>query len=137
VCGGRYEGDLFSLKISQVSAYDDFPNGHITYSFRIFCHQPAKMTLLAGQPIMADRNPIFEKVSEDMFMVKLDNESSRRNSRNHNRRGQNVLFADGHSLFLKTRHAGIPQDDIFTVQNVIEYRGNERPTCDKDLFLAP
>jgi hypothetical protein len=77
VCGGRYEGDLFSLKISQVSAYDDFPNGHITYSFRIFCHQPAKMTLLAGQPIMADRNPIFEKVSEDMFMVKLDNESSR------------------------------------------------------------
>ena len=39
--------------------------------------------------------------------------------------------------FLKTRHVGVPKDDIFTVQNVVEYRGNERPACEKDPFLAP
>ncbi len=86
---------------------------------------------------MADCNPVFENVSEDRFEVRLDRSLSTRNSINHGRRGQNVLFSDGHAGFLKTRHVGIPQDDIFTVQNIVEYRGNERPACEKDPFLAP
>ena len=95
------------------------------------------MSRLAGQPIMADRNPVFEKVSEDRFAVQLDKELCCRNSMNHRHRGQNVLFTDGHTIFKKTRYVGIPQDDIFTLQNVVEYRGNERPVFEKDPFLAP
>ena len=135
-CGRRVRVTL--LNNSDISRYNDFPSReHFSYSYRIFCHSPVKMSQLAGQPIMADRNPIFEKVSEAGFAVQLDNELCRRNSLNHRKRGQNVLFTDGHTVFLRTRHVGIPQDDIFTVQNVVEYRGNERPACEKDPFLAP
>ena len=86
---------------------------------------------------MADCNPVFENASEDKFEVRLDKELSTHNSINHNLRGQNVLFCDGHVEFLKTRHVGIPQDDIFTLQNIEVYRGIERPSCETDPFLAP
>lgn len=137
VCCKRYEKQLIPLKISQISKYNNFPKGDITYSYRIFCHQPVKLSKLAGQPLMADRNPLFERVQEGAFTVQLNDELCRRNSINHNRRGQNVLFSDGHASFLKTRDTGIPRDDIFTVQNLVEYGGDERPTCQKDYFLAP
>lgn len=137
-CCGRRQKQFRPLKVSQVRDYNDFPSReHFTYSFRIVCRPPVKMGMLGGQPLMADRNPVFENIRAGTFPVRLDDKLSTIASMNHNRRGQNVLFTDGHARFLKTRHVGIPQDDIFTVQNVVEYRGNERPACEKDPFLAP
>jgi prepilin-type processing-associated H-X9-DG protein len=86
---------------------------------------------------MADRNPVFEDVEGDHFKVRLDIKLSIRNSINHGEHGQNVSFPDGHVEFLVTRHVGIPQDDIYTLQNIKIYRGNEWPTCDNDLFYIP
>jgi prepilin-type processing-associated H-X9-DG protein len=138
VCCGRRQEAFTQLKVSQVTNYNDFPTReHITYSFRIVCRPPVKMSLLTGQPLMADRSPVFENVSDDRFEVHLDMSLSTRNSMNHGERGQNVLFSDGHVEFLITRHTGIPQDDIFTLQKIAEYRGKERPACEKDPFLAP
>jgi len=138
ICCGRRQGRISPLKFSEVESYNDFPgSNYITYSFRVFCHQPVKMNLFGDQPLLADRNPVFEHVQADNFRVRLDEELSTTASMNHNRRGQNVLFGGGHTEFLKTRHVGIPRDDIFTVQNVAEYRGDERPACEKDSFLGP
>jgi hypothetical protein len=38
------------------------------------------------------------------------------NSANHNREGQNVVYNDGHTEFLKTPYVGVMNDNIFTVQ---------------------
>ncbi|MBC8218682.1 MAG: hypothetical protein H8E73_09475 [Planctomycetes bacterium] len=138
VCCSRRQKRVTPLKASKMSNYNDFPNSeNISYSFRIVCRVPVKMGRLVGQPIMADRNPVFEDIHAEKFQVRLDEKLSTTASRNHGSRGQNVLFAGGHVLFLKTRHVGLPRDDIFTVQNVVEYRGSERPACEKDPFLAP
>jgi hypothetical protein len=138
VCCGKRGKQYTPLKMSQVHRYKDFPSRkHITYSFRIVCRQPVKMRLLGRQPLMADRNPVFENMQYDKVEVRLDTELSTRHSINHNRHGQNVLSCDGNVQFLKTRHVGIPQDDIFTVQNIAVYRGNERPACETDPFLGP
>ncbi|MHC4185699.1 MAG: hypothetical protein ACYSR4_07170, partial [Planctomycetota bacterium] len=70
----------------------------------------------------------------------LNDELLTRNSSNHNRRGQNVLFCDGSIMFIKERHTDISQDDIFTLQNMhagSEIRGHELPSCVTDAFLAP
>jgi len=137
VCCGRKQEQLRLLKVSEVENYNDFPRTeHITYSFRIPCRRTTKITMFQG-PIMADSNPLFENIQAGEFQVRLDDNLSTAASMNHNRRGQNVLFTDGRARFLKTRHVGVPQDDIFTVQNVVEYRGSERPACEKDPFLAP
>ena len=138
VCPGRKQSKVIPFDISQVKEYNDFPSRkNITYSLRIMCNPTIKRIMLGGQPLMADCNPVFENASEDKFEVRLDKELSTHNSINHDRRGQNVLFCDGHVEFLKTRHAGIPQDDIFTLQNIEVYRGIERPSCETDPFLAP
>jgi hypothetical protein len=139
VCCSKRQKQYTPLKMSQVHSYNDFPSRrHITYSPRIFCRQPVKISSLGRQPLMADCNPVFETMRRyDKLDVCLDRELSIRNSINHNRRGQNVLSCDGNVRFLKTRHVGVPQDDIFTVQNVDVYRGSERPACETDPFLAP
>ena len=89
---------------------------------------------------MADCNPVFEGASEDrsgIFKVHLDKGLSTRNCSNHNLRGQNVLYGDGHAEFKKTRYEGIPRDDIFTLQDTDVYQGCEAPSCETDFFLAP
>ena len=137
VCCGRKQERVALMKASEVSTYNDFRDSkHVSYSFRIPCQRTTKITMFQG-PIMADRNPVFEDVRAGEFRVRLDDNLSTAASMNHNRRGQNVLFTDGRVRFLRTRYVGLPQDDIFTVQNVVEYRGSERPACEKDPFLAP
>jgi prepilin-type processing-associated H-X9-DG protein len=138
ICRGRRQEHFEPLTISQAQDYNDFPSrNHVSYSFPIPCRKHLKITLLGRRPLMVDRNPIFEKVEGDRFEVRLDIKLSTGNSINHGEHGQNASFADGHVEFLKIRHVGIPQDDIFTLQNIKIYRGNEWPACDSDLFYIP
>jgi hypothetical protein len=37
-----------------------------------------------------------------------------RNSRNHEKRGQNVLYADNHVIWTDTPKCGVNQDDIYS-----------------------
>ncbi|MHC4726329.1 MAG: hypothetical protein ACYS17_03805 [Planctomycetota bacterium] len=141
VCPGGKQRNTTPLDMLEVRNYNDFPTRkHINYSFRVMCSPSTKKNMLGGQPLMADCNPVFEGVSEGksgLFKVHLDKGSSTRNCSNHNMRGQNVLYSDGHAEFTKTRYVGIPRDDIFTLQNVKVYSGTERPSCMTDPFLAP
>jgi hypothetical protein len=138
ICKGRRQKNYEPLKISKVQDHNDFPSrNHVSYSFPIPCRKHLKISLLGSRPLMVDRNPIFEKVQGDNFEVCLDIKLSTLNSINHGEHGQNASFPDGHVEFLKIRHVGIPQDDIYTLQNIIIYRGNEWPVCDSDLFYIP
>ena len=141
LCPGNKQSKLAKFDISQAKNYNDFPTRkHINFSFRVMCSPSRKKSMLGGQPLVADCNPVFESASGDHlkhFEIHLDKGLSTRNCSNHNRRGQNVLYGDGHAEFKKTRYNGIPQDDIFTLQNVKVYRGFERPSCMTDPFLAP
>ncbi len=141
VCPGNKQSNAMQFDISQVQKYNDFPTRkHINYSFRVMCSPSIKKSMLGGQPLMADCNPVFESASYDhlnQLEVHLDKGLSTRNCSNHNLRGQNVLYGDGHAEFNKTRYIGIPRDDIFTLQNIKVYRGIERPSCMTDPFLAP
>ncbi len=90
--------------------------------------------------LMADLNPIFERLPKDYsnsFKLQLNKDLSTLNSANHNHRGQNILFGDGAVKFEKIRHIGVAKDDIFTLQNTDTYQGVEVPSCETDTFLAP
>ena len=141
VCPG-YKGEkLFKFNDSQIKKLKDFPSrGYITFSFQIRCQRTRSGKLMCRKVLMADRNPLFEKLPEDFtgeFQLHLSRESLTLNSNNHNRRGQNVMFGDGHVEFLKTRFIGIAKDDIFTLQDTDVYQGCEVPSCETDFFLAP
>ncbi|NQT01477.1 MAG: hypothetical protein HQ580_05615, partial [Planctomycetes bacterium] len=129
------------LTDSQIKRLKDFPSRrYVTYSFQINCRKTAGGKLLCRKVIMADMNPLFEKLPEDFskkFRLQLNRALLTLNSINHNRRGQNVLFGDGHIEFLKTRFIGISEDDIYTLQDTDIYQGCEVPSCETDFFLAP
>ncbi len=129
------------LTDSQIERLKDFPSrSYVTYSFQINCQRIASSKLLCRKVIMADMNPLFETLPEDFskqFQLQLNRTLLTLNSINHGRRGQNVLFGDGHIKFLKNRFIGIVDDDIYTLQDTDEYLGCEVPSRENDFFLAP
>ena len=85
-------------------------------------------------------NTLFETLPRDYdkpLKIELDKDLSTRNSVNHNRRGQNILFDDGCVKFCKNRCIGITEDDPFTLKNILIYNGTEYPDCEDDSLLAP
>ena len=140
-CPGSKKSKLSKITSSQIKVFKDFPDSElIDYSFQINCNNTSKSNLHCRRVLMADRNPLFEKLPKDLsrqFKLLLDRELLTLNSINHNRHGQNVLFGDGRVEFIKTRSTGIAKDDIFTLQDTDVYRGCEVPSCQTDFFLAP
>jgi len=132
------------LVCNEADNYRDFPGrNYVTYSFRLLSPRVAGFTQQGRKILIADLNPLFENIPSDFstpFRLKLDASKFKLNSKNHNRKGQNVLFCDGRVKFLTTRRVNISKDDIFTLQQMCpgcEIKGCEWPSCDSDTYLAP
>lgn len=140
VCPGRKQKLVIRFELSQLKNYNDFPSRqHITYSLRICCKEPT-MEMLANKVLIADLNPLFEALPQDFskpLKIQVDEKLLNLNSINHNCCGQSILRGDGSVRFLKTRFFGITRDDIYTLQNILNYNGTERPSCETDNFIAP
>ena len=141
VCPGRSQGRVTHLDPETAENFNDFPaRRYITYSFRIRCPKSADPLQRGKKVLISDLNPLFERLPSNYsrpLKIKLTNEMLNFNSANHRRKGQNILFCDGSVDFAETRHVGLSQDDIFTLQNTHVYDGTEVPTCQTDAFLAP
>lgn len=140
MCPGKKQTQKVEYDSTKVGQYYDFPSrDHISYSFRIRCYKAPSQTNLSKKAMLSDMNPLFENLPEDFeqFAIQVDKELERLNSNNHRRRGQNILFCDGHIEFVKTRFIGVDKDDIFTLQNILSYSGCETPSFEADAFLAP
>ncbi len=140
VCPGRRQKLVIRFEPSQVRNYNDFPGRqHITYSIRICCKKPT-VDMLTTKVLMADLSPLFEDLPQDFswpLNKEVDEGLLNHNSINHNYRGQNILMGDGSSRFQRKRYFDITRDDIFTLQNIRNYNGTERPASEADNFLAP
>jgi hypothetical protein len=140
ICPASCQGRVARLEQSQVKSYNDFPaRKYVTYSLRIRWDKSAKETL-TPTVLIADLNPLFERLPDNYsgpLNIRLNDRLFALNSINHNRRGQNVLFCDGSTKFVKVRRIGVAEDDIFTLQGTDAYQGTEVPSCETDAFLAP
>jgi len=143
VCPGRRQGRVLQISITDVTAYFDFPDRrYITYSPRIHCPNSTMNCTFSNKPILSDLNPVFEDIPTNCvsgFQIRLDERRLTSNSRNHNGRGQNVLFGDGAVGFFRIRKVN-GDDDIFLLDGMSvgsEICGCEVPSCEKDAFLAP
>lgn len=146
VCPGKRQGRAIQFDPSQAENYSDFPaRRYITYSLRIRCNKPSGNKPSKGHKpyrkvLMSDLNPLFERLPRNYskpFKIRLNKDLLSLNSINHNRLGQNILFGDSSVKFVKTRHIGIAEDDIFTLKDTQIYEGYEVPSCETDAFLAP
>ncbi|MBN2456880.1 MAG: hypothetical protein JXB29_10190 [Sedimentisphaerales bacterium] len=146
ICPGTKEGRAVRrvIKAAPIDMINtnDFPGReYIRYSVRISCDKAEKRQPPSRKVLMADLNPLFEKLPKNFTNsfkeVRVDKELLTANSINHQRQGQNVLFCDGAVKFVKMRHIGILEDDIFTLRGTKVYKGVEVPSSEADAFLAP
>ncbi len=141
ICPGKSQRLTAQLDPSQVQNSNDFPSQkYVTYSFRIRCNKAGEANPQGRKVLAADSNPLFESLPDDYSKpLKLEPniDSLILNSTNHNNRGQNVLYCDGSTEFVKSRQIGTSADDIYTLQDTDTYKGVEVPSCETDAFLAP
>jgi hypothetical protein len=117
----------------------DFPAAkYVSYSYQhdLGVHKlrlkNSPLDLVASKmAIMGDSNPIFVdgKFHPELLQAKA--------SPNHNGQGQNVLYLDMHVNWSSDANAGIDGDNIYTIQGVTQYRGDEAPARPTDSFLLP
>ncbi|WP_146684372.1 hypothetical protein [Limihaloglobus sulfuriphilus] len=127
----------------QMASLRDFPTRkHVNYSFMIVTPENAKASLQTRTAIAADTNPIFDfasklkpDIQEKFLKLHLTEAHRTALSKNHNSQGQNVMFSDGSVDFISGRT--LYQDDIYTLQDISTYQGNETSLCTADVFLAP
>ncbi len=145
VCPGRSGGRAVSLDNQNIGLFRDFPNRKfVTYSSRLI--DPSTRKIGKRIIFISDANPMFEDIviqsyspdSVEFKAIELCDKLKKKNSVNHNSRGQNVMFTDGSVEFSVTRiiiQGG--KDDIYTVKGMKSYSGRERPENDSDVFLVP
>jgi len=121
----QYEADP-AVNISSRSNFTDVKK-NLGYSFA----NPYPSTALAktGYQLTSHLNPAFV-VGADL----APKEGGNANSPNHEDRGQNVLFADGHVEFSSSPLVGIQQDNIYT--NKLGVAGG-MPVDANDTVLLP
>ena len=85
-------------------------------------------------PIMADDNPIFDD-GVPLFNRLGFGDRADLNSLAHGGAGQNILVLDGHVRWVSTPHAGIGDDNIWTLTDVDDYTGREGPASPTDAHL--
>lgn len=133
---------MTDMKFQQINVCDyqhDFPHKEfINYSFPIL-NSNVKLINVKYSVFAADANPLFEEncLDKQTFFntVRLDESEKNLRSINHAGKGQNVLLKDGSAKFTSKSLFG--NDDIYTVNGLTKYFGNEAPSADNDTFLAP
>jgi prepilin-type N-terminal cleavage/methylation domain-containing protein len=91
--------------LSARSNFTDYKN-NLGYSYAN--PYPGKAAADAGYQLSNHLNPAFAVAAD------LNPGVAGKNSRNHEERGQNVLFADIHVEFTRDRYCGVSGDDIYT-----------------------
>ncbi|AQT70191.1 hypothetical protein STSP2_03396 [Anaerohalosphaera lusitana] len=122
----RFNGDGSSTELIDMWDFGDTPYEHVSYSIQNqYGKYPAHKTSPADNAIAADMSPWFD-ANGDILPPATGTDSPQLidpsdldtwqlgNSRNHNGKGQNVLFNDMHVSFEKTPTVGVDQDNIYT-----------------------
>jgi len=145
ICPGMKNAARATYGQAELAKYHDFPSRwHISYSFKFTSDNCGKYQKGRETVLLADLNPVFERIfkgekgmciPDERTKVLLSKQLLNIMSANHAGRGQNILFGDGSSSFMKTRV--VFGDDIYTVRDAEYYSGCEVPSCEEDIFLAP
>lgn len=91
-------------------------------------------TLGENFPLAADKNPGVDTNGSNVTSKDLATDTEEGSSLNHEKDGQNVLYADGHVVWQKTPLCGTNGDNIFANRN---NRLDQSPVDKSDALLLP
>jgi prepilin-type N-terminal cleavage/methylation domain-containing protein/prepilin-type processing-associated H-X9-DG protein len=94
----------------------------------------------ATVPIGADKNPGLGEGTDNVYAVSAGSTASQMeegNSPNHEREGQNLLYADGHVKYELSPFVGVGGDNIYTAKGAGPPTVEQSPTDATDTVLLP
>ncbi len=109
----------------------DYSYQHSLSPSRLNILRPVLQAQAKRMAIFADRTPLFPRGS--FRKDKLEPCTSE----NHKRRGQNVLYLDMHVEWADCAKVGVDDNNIYLVEGILDYRGDEAPASPTDSFLLP
>ena len=125
--------DAVPMKTAKLNACDDFDSArNIRYDSLNLSGMSPNVRPMNAIAYLGDANPLFVGAR---FNESLDPEVA--NSPAHGGRGQTVLILDGHTEFLRTPFYGSRRDNVWVIEGVRRYTGNEVPVRCDDAFLVP
>lgn len=116
----------------------DWPSPEaVSYSYQNqFANRVTRLVRVPRMAVLADKNPRFAIMPDGTKLMFLRSVPDTSASLTHRLRGQNVLFGDG-SVWWSV-HPLMPNgDNIWLIQGVEDYQGNETPQRYDDAFLVP
>lgn len=137
-CPGLGGGEPASFDVR--ADMDNFPGSrYVSYSYQ-HAVGPASPTraikaeegdVPQSMAILADHTPVFR---DGRF---LRDRVEAPASDNHDGAGQNVLYLDMHVAWKDRAEAGVEGNNIYLVDGLLDYRGDEAPNGPTDSFLLP
>ena len=145
VCPGNIGAEPIQYDPAQMSDLRDFPSrNNVTYSFVLICNKNADTAQRDCKVFAGDGNPVFREIPTNKSIddglnefekILLDQHLKQALSTSHRSKGQNILNRDGSVKWICVRI--VNGDDIYTINGVDEYTGNEVPKDIRDIFLVP
>lgn len=125
--------DAEPMNVADAANYDDFTAArNIRYDSLNLAGVSPNIRPAAAIAYLGDANPLFIGAR---FNEGLDPQSA--NSPAHGGRGQTILILDGHAEYLRSPIYGSHKDNVWVIEGVRRYTGNEVPTRTDDAFLVP
>ena len=125
--------DAEPMKIADLAHCDDFSSErNIRFDSLNLAGPSPNIRPTAAIAYLADANPLFIGAH---FNEGIDPQIA--NSPAHGGRGQTVLILDGRAEYLRSPIYGAHKDNVWVIEGVRRYTGNEVPTRSDDAFLVP
>jgi len=125
--------DAEAMNVADTANYDDFASArNICYDSLNLAGASPNIRPAATIAYLSDANPLFVGAR---FNEGLDPQIA--NSPAHRGRGQTILILDGHAEYLRSPIYGRHRDNVWVIEGVRRYAGNEVPTRPDDAFLVP
>ena len=140
----------FTADTPDVGSRANFTNQKINLGYSFANPYPDAAAVTAGYaltghlpsmfPIGADKNPGRGEGNDDVYAVTAASAEStmeEANSPNHEREGQNVIYADGHVSYERSPFVGLGKDNIYTARNGVAPVVERSPFDATDSVLLP
>ena len=140
----------FTADAADVTTHANFTNQKMNLGYSFANPYPNTAAFTAGYaltghlpamfPIGADKNPGRGEGNDDVYAVSANSPESamqEANSPNHEREGQNVIYADGHVSYEPSPFVGLSNDNIYTARNGVAPIVERSPADATDSVLLP
>ncbi len=135
VCPSQHDVPMPMDAVAQRSDFLEPRN--VSYAYQNMAGvRPSPKRDAADLPILSDDNPLFADGLPLFDARRLGiGDPAQSNSHAHRSAGQNILTLDGRVKWTTTPNSGVNGDNIWTLEDVDEYTGQEGPSKSTDAHL--